>query len=365
MTTQSTPAYFVGSYVQKMTDVLIASLVSGQNVIILGAPGVGKTTITRSFGNIVLNSLYSSIEFEPSTPPERVFGLYDPKAIIQSGEFVRVTKQTAYDPDVLAVHMDEIGRANEATFDALIHALARQDVPNPPPAWGTSNFMPTKERTAALIDRFALWIWLEPDTIDIEAVAMANMLGIKPVVDPSTVPTFQQVQEVWNTVPTDRAMKAVAAAAKLLGNEAQKEGRYVHNRRVAQWSQILLRLSIFYAGTGDFAVVPDKALKILRYCWPATTPQEAASWATIAGSVTDPVGEAIENAKATVLKKMKDVASMKPNERTAQIQGLGKVMQNAQDTMIALAGDADPRVGEAVTQMNTWLSNLLQGKPVE
>lgn len=365
MTTAQPPAYFVGSYVRKMTEVLIASLLSRQNAIILGAPGCGKTSICRAMANVVVNGQFSFMEIEPSTPPERVFGLYDPKAIINDGEFVRVTKDTPYDPDTQVVILDEAGRANEPTFDALIHALERHDTDTPPPAWATSNFMPTQERVAALIDRFSLWFWVEPDAIDIEEVAMANMLGIRPTIDPATVPTRDEVDRVWSTIPTHRAMRAVAAAARQLGDEAKSQGRYVHNRRVAQWSKILLRLSIYYEGSGDFAVVPDKALNILRYCWPATSPEEAASWAEIAGSVVDPVGEAIEFAKANVLKKMQEIAALTAAERRAESSNLYRLMQSAQEDMMKVAGPDDPRIEEASVQMNTWMSNLMRGKPVE
>jgi MoxR-like ATPase len=357
---------FVGGYVNNLVEVLMASALSRQHAIILGAPGYGKTAVSRSLARTMAgNDGYSFTRIDPSTPPDVIRGAYNPAALLD-GRLERVTDGTPYDSRTRIALIDEIGRGNEVTFDALLDTLDRLDSPSAPPVWATSNFMPSNDRVAALIDRFALWYWIQPDGLDVAGVAAAQLNGSGgPQIDPAGLPTWDQVNDIHTAVPGSTAVKVIGELLSQLAQEGAEQGRRAHPRRVAQWSQILFRVGVWYSGTADFAAVPDAAARLLRYAWPAVTAEEQASWAEIAASVVDTVGAAIESAMVDVLTEMKRVAAAPVGQRTSMIPHLGSLMQNTQVTLEKLADKDDDRVKTAVQQMQTWLSLVIQGKTVE
>lgn len=359
-------SHFSGSYVRDMQMVLAASALSRQNAIVLGAPGYGKTAVSRSLAQQLTNGQFSFIRIDPSTPPDVVKGAYNPAELL-NGRLVRVTDGTPYDSRMLAAIVDELGRANDVTFDALLDTLDRLDTADAPPVWATSNFMPGNERVKALIDRFALWFWVQPGTMDTAAIVASQLNGTAgPQVDMTGLPTWAEVLDVRKAAPGSHAIRAIGDLLANLAQEAATAGHTPHPRRVAQWTQILFRVGVWKAGTADFSTVPDEAVKLLRYAWPSTTPEEAATWAQIAGSVVDAVGAAIEATMTQVIGEMRKVANASPSQRTGMIGGLGLLMQKAQATLEELGdGKDDDRVKGAMMQMNTWLAAAVQGKAIE
>jgi len=355
---------FVGSYVNDMKLILTASALARQNAIMLGAPGFGKTAVTRSLAGQLTSGQYAFARIDPSTPPDVVRGAYNPAALLD-GRLERVVDGTAYDPNMRLALIDEIGRGNEVTFDALLDTLDRLDSPDAPPVWATSNFMPSNERVAALIDRFALWYWINPQGLDVAAISAAQLNGQGPQVDVSDLPTWHEVQDIRKAAPGGNAIKAIGELLENLSTEAQAQGHRPHPRRVTQWTHVLFRVGVWQSGSADFSTVPDTAARLLRYCWPAIQPSDAATWAQIAASVVDTLGAAIEDAMNQVLAQMKQVSAAPQAQRTALIPQLATTMQSVQTTLESLAGADNQRVAEAVTTMNGWLSLAIQGKPVE
>lgn len=358
-------AKFVGSYVSPLKDVLVASALSRQNAIILGAPGWGKTAIGRSLAAHLSGGQYSFTRIDPSTPPDAVRGAYNPAALLE-GRLERVTDGTPYDPAMRLAIVDEIGRGNEVTFDALLDTLDRLDDPDAPPVWATSNFMPSNERVQALIDRFALWFWIVPDTLEPAAIVAAQLNGSGgPQVDTAGLPTWNEIHDVRSAAPGPNAIKAIGELLDDLSHEAELQGRRPHPRRVTQWTHILFRVGVWASGSADFNVVPEKASRLLRYAWPAITAEEGDSWAQIAGSVVDVLGAAIEEAMAGLVDDLNEIAGAPSGRRTSMVMEMTTKVQALQTQLEQMAGDDNPRVEEAVEQMNSWLSQVLMGKPIE
>ena len=355
---------FSGSYVRQVREALVASLLSRQNALLIGAPGYGKTAIARSLAQQVSGGQFSFTRVDPSTPVEVVKGAYDPAEFL-NGKLIRIVAGTPYEAGCRVAIVDEIGRGNEMLFDALLDTLDRVDTDDAPPVWGTTNFMPAKDRTAALIDRFALWVWIQPDALDVAGIVAAQLTGSRPQVDMTGVPAWDEIQAVRQFVPDDATRRAVAAKLSDLAAEAAREGRGVHPRRLTQWANIVYRVSAWKHGAPHFQAVPDEAVRPLRYAWPSLTAEEAASWAQIAGAVVDKVGAAIEAALAQVLAKMRELSAAPPNQRPAMIMGVAQIMQSTQATLNGVAGTDDPRVGQAIANMNNWLSLATRGEEVK
>lgn len=352
---------FVGGYVDDIKAVSLAAILSHQNAIILGAPGWGKTAVSRSILG-QMGTHYSFVRVDPSTPPDVVKGAYNPLALLE-GRLERIVTGTPYDPCVQAAIIDEIGRGNDVLFDALLDVLDRQDTDGVP-VLATSNFMPSKDRTQALIDRFGLWLWLRPDTLDVQAVVSAQLNGNgKPQVSTHDLPTWTQVEEIRQAVPGAAAIRCIQTLIGELVTEATTNGRQVNPRRLSQWSALLFRTGVWFTGQADFASLPDASTKLLRYAWPSPDPAEATAWAQIASVVVDTIGAAIDGALAEMvntLKRNMTNGKLNPNGMT----NVATALQGQQATLDAIAKN-DPRITEAKNRMNELLARAIRGEALD
>lgn len=355
---------FVGGYVSDLRDALIASALSGQHAVVLGAPGWGKSAIARSVASdIAGDGHWTFTRLDPSTPPEAVRGAYDPAALL-NGQLSRVVAGTPYDPNARISILDEIFRANDVVFDTCLDVLDRMDA-HPDQAsvvWGTANFVAQGERVEALIDRFAIWIWLQPDVLDVGALVGAQLTSANGLAVAGGLPDWKDVEQARAARPGSKARNAVADLLGTLAQEAAAQGRRPHPRRIAQWSRVVYRLGVYDTGQADFSSVPEPASRALRWCWPAPAADEAASWAQIAAAVVDATGSAIEAAMAQALKKFREVASIQDQPSRMEHMGeLGVMLANAQTSLKQIGGD-DPRVAEANSQLTEWFAMAARGQ---
>lgn len=355
---------FSGSYVNDIVKVLIASAVSGENAILIGAPGWGKTAISRQVAEAMTNGRYSFTRVDPSTPPEAIKGAYNPAAILD-GRLERVVEGTPYASDCQIAIIDELFRGSDVLFDAALDTLDRQDTDYGPPVWSTANFVAAGTRVEALIDRIGLWLWIKPAVVDVAAVAAAHLTnGAKPSLD-HDLPDEETIERIRQATAGPKAEKAVIEALQLLAEEAAKEGRHVHPRRVAQWAKILFSYAMYLTGSDNFDTLPKEAVSILRHAWPATSAAESTSWANIAGAAVDPVATVIDEALAEAFAEFKRVSQIgNVAERAAESQKLGQVSVKAQNLLAALSVD-DPRIDEAANQINKWFADAVRGKAIE
>lgn len=356
---------FIGSYSKTIVEVLTASVLANQNAMLVGLPGWGKTDISDQLARHYAGDDYCLLEIEPSTPPDVAKGAYNPASLL-NGRLERVLTGTPYAPGTKITILDEIGRANEVLYDALLHVTNRRDAGRHP-VWGTANYMPNNERTAALVDRFPLWVHLKQERLDMGALVKAHMNGDgRPQIDPAGVPTWQEIEQVRSFAPGHNAIAAIDNLLSELQQEVEAANLTVHPRRGQAWMWLLYRVSAWKTGTADFNSVPDYAKKFLRYAWPCLTADEQDTWATIAGSVVDRVGSAIEETLAEVGTELKKLINEKDAmKRAAIIQNFGMMMSNAQTTLKAVSKGDDQRIDKAILTMNNWLSLAVQGKPIE
>lgn len=358
---------FVGAYVGELRDLAIVSALSGQHCIALGAPGWGKTAIERRVAQRLADS-WSFNRLDPSTPVEAVRGPYDPAGILD-GRLERVTDGTPYQPGNQVAILDEVFRASEPMFDALLDVLDRQDLENgeAPACWCTANFVVTGERVEALLDRIALWMWLAPEALDVFTMTDAQLGSSgKPEV-PGIVPDWNTVETVRSYTPGEKAKRAVAQALNEVVIAAQQNGRSVHPRRLAQWAAIVYRYSAYLHGAAEFDTVPPQARRVLQYAWPAPTPEEASSWKQILFSVVDRVQAAVTEALASCVEEFKRVASISDlNERKRESASLNSLLMDAQaDLQVLFKQTNDARCKDAQQTLTDWFMQAMRGERIE
>lgn len=347
---------FVGKYASEMEDMLVASAVSGTNVMVISAPGYGKTEMAIAGAEKVCGGKDGMvfIGLDPATPPEVVRGAYDPQELLKTGKLTKILAGTAYDPHAKVIILDEIWRSNDLVFAALIHATSDK-LRNPlelPVFWATSNSVGSSERVEALRDRFGMWCFLKPKT-DISAI-VASQFETKESKWGNSFPSWDECLKVRKQIPTSKSIKAITAILETLGSEATANQMPINPRRITQWSEILARMTIFEKGTNDFTECSASARKAMRYAYPVVNQQEFDKWQKIVDVIiTDTVGEALDAYHALAKQKIDNIVKQhtKDSDDSAFLINLGRAIADAQ-TELKKIGQSDPRVEVAVKELN-------------
>ena len=172
---------FVGK--KEVTENLLCCFLAGGHILLEDVPGVGKTTLARTFaGSLGLS--FGRIQFTPDTMPGDVTGMtvYDMK----SGEF-------HYRPGAVLKNIvlaDELNRTSPKTQSALLEAMAEGQVsvdgeihtlPQPFMVVATQNplsFTGTYPLPEAQLDRFMMRLTIGyPDAAEEIRMAKAHLNG--------------------------------------------------------------------------------------------------------------------------------------------------------------------------------------------
>lgn len=346
---------FSGSYVEDFKRVTEAALLAELNALFISPSGWGKTAIMSNLADHYAPSFF--IELDPSTPPDAVRGPYNPAAFL-NGKMERITQNTPFDPAVNVAFLDEVGRAGESMFDALLSVLGGRDTRCTVIA--STNFMPTGTRQAAFVDRFALWAWVIPQSLNIEEVALANMRGKFPKLDMKGMPNTTEIEEIRKADVGPNAEKAVLRLLNDLDIALQQNGRSVNPRRISQWSRLLTRHSMWVTGKTDFHEVPQETARLLRFAYPMVDDKEWASWGEISASVIDVVGSAIEAVLAEAYNTMKSITYNATD--IAGAQKFFSIVASANANLAQISSPDDERVQKATAQIGEWFAQISQGK---
>ena len=173
--------YFVGK--SEIVDLVLCCFLAGGHVLLEDVPGVGKTTLARTFAKS-LGLSFGRIQFTPDTMPGDVTGMsiYD----LKKGEFT-------YRPGGIMQNIvlaDELNRTSPKTQSALLEAMAESQVtvdgkiypiPQPFMVIATQNpvsFMGTYPLPEAQLDRFMMRLSIGyPSEEEELRLARNNMTG--------------------------------------------------------------------------------------------------------------------------------------------------------------------------------------------
>ena len=356
--------YFIGSYVNETRDVVIAGILANQNIMLLGAPGYGKTAIARDLTERIAGENWSFSRLDPSTPVETVAGAYDPAELL-NGRLIRVVEGTPYQPGNRVAILDEMFRASEPMFDKLLDVCDRKDVANGDAATviGTANFVESGERVEALIDRFGLWYWVETNGINAESIVGVHLRTAGKPITPGDLPNWETVERVRSFIPDDATIAVVGKFVANIAETAMVEGRRPHPRRLAQWSAIVYRVSAFEHDSPTFNRVSPMAARIMRYAFPNTSREMAAEWEMIVAATVDPIGGAIDEIMADAVTEFRNVGMLRNDLRTAALVDLGSFNIAKQQSLRELAtqyGD-DDRIKTAIQNLTSWFGMAASG----
>lgn len=369
-------ATFSGNYVADMTDLYKASLITGLHSIAVSPPGWGKTDISTS----LLQEVYGPegvqwlmVRVKLATVPQAIAGVPDYDAMLRESKYQLSRCGTVYDPRFKAIIGDEVGRGNAALNDEWVEVLDRKDTNNPPPVLATSNFMPKDERAKALLDRIALWLWIDPSDLDIASVAAVQLAATNGAMAvPGRVPTEAEIDFVRAAVPGPRAIAAVSSYLDGLAASLKQSGYNLHPRRIWQWQRLIFRMACWLTGDADFDRVPDEAKTYLRFAWPTQSQEEYNRWAATLQAVIDPLTASLEQIMGDVAEQLQKFADLPADQRMAKIAETGMILAQANMTLaglraqpdVAAIPDASQRIDKSIIQITEWYGKASRGEKV-
>jgi len=271
---------------EKVIDQLLISLFARGHCLLIGVPGLAKTLLVKTLGEI-MDLKFSRIQFTPDLMPSDITGTEIIEEDMTSGKKVfKYIRGPIFANIILA---DEINRTPPKTQSALLEAMQEYNVTaagntyelslpffvlatqNPIEQEGT---YPLPE---AQLDRFMFNLWLDYPSTDDEKIIVKRTTGIEDK-KPKKVVKHEEIlfyQELIRKIPV--ADNVVDYAVKLVSStRPDGDGKFPYIKEWIRWgagpraSQYLILAAKVRAGlmgkvTPDLSDVKEMALPVIRH----------------------------------------------------------------------------------------------------
>ncbi len=271
----------------EIIDLLVACVVAGEHLLLLGPPGTAKSALVQRFVRLIDARCFEYL-LTKFTEPTELFGPVDIELFTEKKRYRRLTDGML--PDAHIVFLDEIFKANSAILNSLLTVMNERVfyngsdngrpgmVAQPLPVlsvFGASNDLPDDPELQALVDRFAVRALTgnvpEEHTramlnkgwkLERERARFKDRNVLKPLLDPDAVRRLTLLIGKVDTSDVQEPLLRFVSMARAQGFDFS-DRRAVRLLRLAAASAILRR--------SPRCALED--LWILRHSW--THPQEA------------------------------------------------------------------------------------------
>jgi MoxR-like ATPase len=266
-------------------DDLLACLLAGGHCLLIGVPGLAKTTLVRSLAKC-LDLTFNRIQFTPDLMPSDITGseiLFEARG---GGREFRFVKGPVFCNIVLA---DEINRTPPKTQSALLQAMQEGEVTSsgttfelPKPFWVLATQNPIEQEGTyplpeAQQDRFMFSIEVDyPDAAEEMEIARTTTVPrtaqINPLLDATHIGAYKNL--IWRVPVADSVLRAAVRLAR--STRPQEEECPQELREFITWgagpraSQYLILAAKAYAildgrPTPDIEDIEHAAYPVLRH----------------------------------------------------------------------------------------------------
>jgi len=247
---------------EQAISAIVAALVASENVFLLGPPGTAKSSLCGALAQAISGRYFSWL-LTKHTSPEELFGpLSFP--LLKEGRYERVTAHKLPEADV--AFLDEIFKGSSAILNTLLPILNEKvffdgTTPKRIPlrmVLGASNEIPTSPELAALYDRFAVRIHVEPITKASSFEQILSGASLKAVETVITDSDLSAAREEALTIPlSDDVVQAMFS----LRQEFSGGDIYVSDRRWVQAARLLKAVAYLngdnQVGIGHLNILSD------------------------------------------------------------------------------------------------------------
>lgn len=337
-------------------DLALTGLLSGENVLLVGPPGCGKTLLLDSLLKWMSGCNKFQVLLTKFTTPNEVFGPIS-VAGLTSDKYHRVSAGMLQEADTAL--LDEVFKASPAILNTLLKVLNERvysegGVDRPVPlklALAASNEWPNAEQElGALFDRFLL----RKSVLPIRSLAGRRRLMRERDHNPklSTTLTTAELAQAKKEVLSLPILEETWEAIEKITEECKREGIFPSDRRLYKLVNVCQAFTYLNGGSS----VEPHHLEVLQHVlWddPAEQPQKVAS---IVMKVACPVLEQVTQALIMV----DEVMEKTDYREITSIRTAGKKLQDILGSLQKIGGDASGRVDKAIEYLKDCGKSLRQ-----
>lgn len=348
---------------------LVIGLLCGVNVLLLGAPGTGKSYLVNMFTKMFSQGNQFSWLMSKTSTPEELFGPISMKGLKNDRYEHNIEGKL---PACKVAFLDEIWKSNSAVLNTLLTLANERIFYNGTQAYktplelivGVSNEYPKDSSLDALYDRFRLRFWVEPIKQEKNIIKLISQKRNRTLPVPDITFSEKEVKELremmlsfpWN----GKESKILANIKKAL---EQKEFS-ISDRTIGQFAPDLVCAQSLLNGHtkiqgSDWQILGDSF-------WDRHTDRDVIS--EYIAEVSDPVGSKLQAIKDQVLDLAQQLpgldliksGQMRSSEYMSQyISPLDQTAKKAKLTLEDMINNGEiEKDGSVFAEMNTLLTAI-------
>lgn len=320
---------------ETMELVTTASVLSGQNLLVIGEPGFGKTSYLDNIarfmagGTLEEGGHYLKIECSPGKRPSAMEGHENPMYSLvldpqERGISFWQYKGTPRDPDVKLVLLNEVQRLADVVKDALLPVMdVELNSYNKVVFFADSNFVSNNPQMLAFEDRFGIRAW-----IDGIIPPPATVVHAKPSrLWTFAVPDRQRIVEVQDALlafringeGTDASGVIIDALTDII--EGCGNTQFVMSpRRQHALMSILYSMTVHETGQMEFDTLSPSAWRAAAYAYPSMNQMDAIAWRGIVMKCVDSTASALAAFESNAIQTLRLVMDEISKERNKTLQ---------------------------------------------